>query len=229
MTHRVVLTKRFYLYRFVLSGSLRLASPFSHCGCRAPGAVLWTYLFLRGARWVCAALFGLLLSVLFAAHAWAQISGGLAGRVTDPSGAAVAGAQVTLTRMSTGVKRTTESTADGYYTFTQVLPGSYSVEVAAPGFARVLQQGITVATGATPRVDLPLKPGGGQETVTVTEDAPLLQSETSNIQTNIPEPNDPGDPAEHAEFYSAVDAGARGGAATGDAVAAHQWRAAAHE
>ena len=106
--------------------------------------------------------------------------------MTDPSGAAVARAQVTLTRMSTGVKRTTESTADGYYTFTQVLPGSYSVEVAAPGFARVLQQGITVATGATPRVDLPLKPGGGQETVTVTEDAPLLQSETSNIQTNIP-------------------------------------------
>ena len=135
-------------------------------------------------------IFGLLLSVLFAAHAWAQISGGLAGRVTDPSGAAVARAQVTLTRMSTGVKRTTESTADGYYTFTQVLPGSYSVEIAAPGFARVLQQGITVATGATPRVDLPLKPGGGQETVTVTEDAPLLQSETSNIQTNIPGPND---------------------------------------
>ena len=95
--------------------------------------------------------FGLLLSLLFAAHAWAQISGGLAGRVTDPSGAAVRGAQVTLTRMSTGVKRTTESTADGYYTFTQVLPGSYSVEVAAPGFARVLRQGITVATGATPR------------------------------------------------------------------------------
>ncbi len=128
----------------------------------------------------------LLLSFLITAHAWAQIAGGLQGRVTDPSGASIARAQVTLTRMSTGVRRKTESTADGYYTFAQVLPGSYSVEIAATGFATVLRQGVTVATGAAVRVDVPLRPGGSQETVTVTEDAPLLQSEQSNIQTNIP-------------------------------------------
>jgi hypothetical protein len=70
--------------------------------------------------------------------------------------------------------------------FAQLPPGSYSVEIAAPGFSTVLRRGITVGTGGTPRVDVPLKPGGGHETVTVTEDAPLLQSEQSNIQTNIP-------------------------------------------
>ena len=90
--------------------------------------------------------FGLLLSVLFAAHAWAQISGGLAGRVTDPSGAAIAQAQVTLTRMSTGVEQKTVTTADGYYTFSQLVPGSYSVDVAATGFAPI-PNGATSACG----------------------------------------------------------------------------------
>ena len=115
-----------------------------------------------------------------------RLRAGSQGRVTDPSGASIARAQVTLTRTSTGVERKTESTADGYYTFAQVLPGSYSVKIAAPGFAKVLRQGVTVTTGAAVRVDVPLEPGGGQQTITVTEDAPLLQSELSNIQTNIP-------------------------------------------
>ena len=131
-------------------------------------------------------IFLLLLSVTLTAPAWAQISGGLQGRVTDTSGASIARAQVTLTRTSTGVKQRTETTADGYYTFPQLPPGSYSVEVAATGFASVLRQGVTVVTGQAARVDVPLNPGGGHETVTVTEDVPLLQSEQSNIQTNIP-------------------------------------------
>ncbi len=131
-------------------------------------------------------LFSLLLLLFLAAHVWAQISGGLQGRVTDASGASIAHAQVTVTRTSTGVRQKTETTADGYYTVAQLLPGTYSVEVAAQGFAGVLRQGITVATGQAVRVDAALKAGGGLQTITVTEDAPLLQSELSNIQTNIP-------------------------------------------
>ena len=130
--------------------------------------------------------FVLLLPLFVAAHMWAQISGGLQGRVTDASDASIARAQVTVTRTSTGVARKTETTADGYYAVTQLVPGAYSVQVAAQGFATVLRQGITVPTGQAVRIDAALKPGGGQETVTVTEDAPLLQSEQSNIQTNIP-------------------------------------------
>src|ERR1700758_2348127 len=126
------------------------------------------------------------LSLIVTTQVWAQISGGLTGRVTDPSGASIASAAVTLTRTSTGVEQKTVTTAEGYYSFVQLLPGSYSVEVTAPGFAKVQRQGITVSTGRVVGLDLPLKPGGGQDTVTVTEDAPLLQSEQSNIQTNIP-------------------------------------------
>ena len=69
-------------------------------------------------------LFSLLLLLSVAAHVWAQISGGLQGRVTDASGASIARAQVTVTRTSTGVAQKTETTADGYYTFAQLLPGT---------------------------------------------------------------------------------------------------------
>jgi hypothetical protein len=58
-------------------------------------------------------IFLLLLSLTLTAQAWAQISGGLQGRVTDTSGASIGRAQVTLTRRNTGVKQTTETTADG--------------------------------------------------------------------------------------------------------------------
>lgn len=128
----------------------------------------------------------LLLPIAFCAHAWAQIAGGLQGRVTDASGAAIAGARVTATRTSMGVAQTAATTADGYYAVTQLQPGTYSILVTAQGFATVLRRGVTVETGAAVRVDVALKPGGAQETITVTEDAPLLQSELSNIQTNIP-------------------------------------------
>ena len=174
-------------------------------------------------------IFLLLLSFAVAAHAWAQISGGLLGRVTDPSGASIARAQVTLTRTSTGVQQRTETTADGYYAFAQLAPGSYSVEIAAPGFATVLRQGLTVVTGQAARVDVPLKPGGGHETVTVTEDAPLLQSEQSNIQTNIPGRTVRALPLNTRQLYPAGYAGAGCGAAAGHAAAAHQRRTSANE
>ena len=130
--------------------------------------------------------FFLFLSLIVTTQVWAQISAGLTGQVTDPSGASIAGAPVTLTRTNTGIEQKTVTTAEGYYSFAQLAPGSYSVEVAASGFAKEVRQGITVSTGRVVRLDLALKPGGGQDTVTVTEDAPLLQSEQSNIQTNIP-------------------------------------------
>ncbi len=116
----------------------------------------------------------------------AQVAGGLQGRVTDAAGAALAHAQVTLTDAGTQVKQTTETGKDGYYVFAQLTPGSYAVDVTAPGFATVSRQGVTVVTGSAVRVDVSLKPGNAQQTVMVTGDVPLLQSEQSNVQTNIP-------------------------------------------
>jgi len=116
----------------------------------------------------------------------AQVSGDLKGRVLDTSGAAVAGAAVELTQSSTSIKQSTTSTSEGYYSFSQLTPGVYQVDVTATGFEHLTRKGITVITGTTGTVDLALTVGSDQQSVTVTADAPLLQVETSNIQTTIP-------------------------------------------
>lgn len=129
---------------------------------------------------------GVVLCLAGGAGAHGQISGGLVGRVTDATGAAVAHARLTLTDTSTHIAQSSESTGDGYYTFPQLKPGSYSLSVAAGGFAPVVRSGLTVATGEAARVDVSLKVGAENATVTVTSDAPLLQSTQSDVETNIP-------------------------------------------
>ncbi|HEV2710037.1 MAG TPA: TonB-dependent receptor [Edaphobacter sp.] len=127
----------------------------------------------------------LALTVLFSASAFAQIAANLRGRVLDASGAAVANAQVELTESSTNLHQMTVSSGAGDYLFTHLNPGSYRLEVTAPGFKRLSRTGVTVIVGQTVSADLSLTAGGDQQTVTVNGDAPVLQSETSNIQTNI--------------------------------------------
>src|SRR5215472_9441068 len=73
----------------------------------------------------------------------AQISGGLKGRVIDASGAALSGARVDLTQSSTNVTQTTLSTSEGYYTFSQLTPGAYQLDVIASGFQHLTRKGVT--------------------------------------------------------------------------------------
>lgn len=116
----------------------------------------------------------------------AQIAGELTGRTLDPSGAAVPNVQIELTESSTSLRQTTVSTSSGSFIFINLRPGSYRIDVAATGFSRLIRAGITVVTGQTVTADLTLKVGSDQQTATVVGDLPLLQSATSNIQSNIP-------------------------------------------
>jgi len=126
-----------------------------------------------------------LLVLIAASSAFAQIAADIRGRVLDSSGAAVAHAQVQLTESSTNVYQQTVTSGAGDYLFTHLNPGSYRLDVTAPGFKHLRRTGVTVIVGQTVSADLPLTAGGDQQTVTVNSDAPLLQAETSNIQTNI--------------------------------------------
>ncbi len=119
----------------------------------------------------------------------AQIAAELRGRVLDDSGAAVPNARVELTQASTNLHQSTLSTTTGDYVFINLAPGSYSLNVTAARFQNLSRTGITVITGQTVTADLTLTIGGDQQTVTVTGDLPLLQSATSNIQTNISHPD----------------------------------------
>ncbi len=127
-------------------------------------------------------------SNLICVSAIAQIAADLKGRVSDPSGAGVANAVVELTNSDTSAHQRTTSSASGAYSFTNLNPGQYELDVTAQGLDHLTRTGVTAIVGQTITVDLILRVGGGQQTVTVNGDAPLLQSETSNIQTNIAGP-----------------------------------------
>ena len=127
----------------------------------------------------------LVASVLFPA-AFAQITADLSGRVLDVSGASIPGAHIDLTAAATGIHQQTETSRSGNYLFTNLNPGAYSLDVTATGFQHLQRSGITVILGRTVNVVLTLTAGGDQQTITIVDDAPLLQAETSNIATNIP-------------------------------------------
>lgn len=116
----------------------------------------------------------------------AQVFGELKGRVTESSGAAVAGASVELEQVGTGIRQSNITTGSGEYDFAHLNSGTYRLAVKAPGFKQLDRQGITVTTGETVGLDLPLQIGRAEQTVNVTADAPLLQNSTSDVQTTIP-------------------------------------------
>jgi hypothetical protein len=119
--------------------------------------------------------FFLALAAAGSAHAQAP-TGTLAGVVTDPAGARVPEAQVSIINRETGLARTFTTSAEGDYSAAAALPpGIYQVTVKATGF-RQLERAATVEAGTTTTVDLMLQLGGATETVTVKEDAlPLIR------------------------------------------------------
>lgn len=128
----------------------------------------------------------LLLLLLFSAVALAQVRAGLRGRVLDASGAAVANADIELIEVTKDIHRSTKSSASGDYVFDDLNPGQYRLEAVAASFQKIAVNDVTLAVGQTANVDLAMKVGGTKEEVTVAASAPVFQSQTSNIQTNIP-------------------------------------------
>jgi hypothetical protein len=126
----------------------------------------------------------LLLSVL-AAHA--QIGGGsLVGHVTDPSGAAVAGARVIVTHVETGVSRETRTNDTGYYEFPLLPAGQYRLEAEQTGFRRASTGVFPINTGTRPRVDLRLELGQVAETIEVVAAAPVVNATTADLGVAMP-------------------------------------------
>jgi outer membrane receptor protein involved in Fe transport len=114
--------------------------------------------------------------------------GTVSGTVTDPTGAVISGATVTLTNIATTVERTTVTNDEGFYRFDAIDPGNYSIKFTASGFGEVVKTNVPVQGGQTQEVNAPLAPGGQQITVDVTaEGTALLQTEApvrgGNIET----------------------------------------------
>src|ERR1051326_7703 len=111
--------------------------------------------------------------------------GTITGTVSDPAGAVVAGAAIEAKHVETGALYSTQSTATGNYTLSQLPAGSYEISVAVPGFKKYIRQGLTVEVAQTLRIDVGLEVGSAAESVTVTEAAALLKTESGELSHNI--------------------------------------------
>ena len=111
--------------------------------------------------------------------------GSIVGTVTDSSGATVPGAAVTAVNSGTGERRTSQSNAEGKYEFVNLVPGRYRVDVEKTGFKHLTRDEIEVQVQATVRVDAGMQIGDVGQTVEVTAEAPLLQTETASLGTVV--------------------------------------------
>lgn len=114
-----------------------------------------------------------------------SVQGVITGTITDPSGAVVPDATVTITNTGTGVSQTTTTSANGAYRFPLVPPGTYLVDIKAASFAEVKASGIVVQASQTVPFDVKLQLAKAQTVVEVTSQAPLVQTATSDLSTQV--------------------------------------------
>ena len=112
-----------------------------------------------------------------------QATGTITGTVKDPSGAAVAGAAVTLTDTERGTSLNTQTNADGIYSFPQLPISTYELRVEANGFQTSVRGGIALQLNQTATIDLAMAIGQVSQTLQVTESAPPLQTQTTEVGT----------------------------------------------
>jgi hypothetical protein len=134
-----------------------------------------------------AVFLGLALFLILAAPAFAQ-SGGkgtIQGTVTDPSGAIIPGASVTVVETATGEAHSQKSTGAGFYSIGSLNPGNYTVTVTAQGFEKYVQQNVTLDALQVLGLNTPLKVGGGDETVTISTAPPTLDTSNGTLGATI--------------------------------------------
>ena len=124
--------------------------------------------------WLCA--------LMLLPQAYSQnTTGSMVGIVTDPTGASVPNATVTITNLATDTKRTTTTSGTGEYQLLTLQPGQYSLSIEGTGFKRFSQSPLDVRVEQATRVNVQMVVGAVTEQVTVSSSAPILQSENASL------------------------------------------------
>ncbi len=110
-----------------------------------------------------------------------SVTGTITGTVTDPTGAMIPSAKVTIKETATGVTHNAATNGAGIFTFPELQPGTYTLSATAPGFSVAVREGIELQINQTATVTLPLAAGAATETVQVTGEQPLLNTETVSL------------------------------------------------
>ncbi|HEX4950647.1 MAG TPA: carboxypeptidase-like regulatory domain-containing protein, partial [Blastocatellia bacterium] len=127
----------------------------------------------------------ILLVALLAFVAWAQVSSSLSGVVTDPSGAVIQGAVVTVKQDATGQEFKTTTSTSGNFTLPSMSVGTYTITITAQGFKTAVVQDVKIDAGTPANVNVALEVGGANESVVVQGGAEIVQSQTANITTTV--------------------------------------------
>ena len=161
---------------------------------------------MRGRFPLCGTLLiGVWLSLLFAAaNARAQFNSGIEGTVTDPSGAVVPAARVTLKNMATGITQGAQTSATGYYRFTSISAGVYSLTFEANGFKRTLHSNIEVQVAETRTVNVALELGSTNVEVQVAGTPPPVELSEGRVSAVIEENKVHDLPLVGRNFYTLV-------------------------
>jgi hypothetical protein len=107
--------------------------------------------------------------------------GSIVGSVNDSTGAAVPEATATVTNLGTAERRTMTTDASGNYQFVNLVPGQYKIEIEKTGFRRFAREPITVEVQSAVRIDVPMQVGDVNQTIEVTAQTPLLQTENAAL------------------------------------------------
>ena len=125
------------------------------------------------------------LCVLLPALAHAQATADIRGRVLDQQGSAAPGVTVVIRNQETGTFRETVTGAEGGYLIASVVPGRYEVRATLAGFKNFVQPDVLLEVGKTTVVDVRLEVGGVEQAVTVTADAPIVNTTSKEIGGNV--------------------------------------------
>jgi hypothetical protein len=136
-------------------------------------------------RFIKLAPFGLGVILLFAFTVFGQSTATLQGSVTDPKGSVVPNATITVRNEATTVERAAQSDSDGNYSIASLPAGTYTIEVQAQGFKRDIAQHFAIEVGRTIQRNFQLEVGDVSENITVTADAPVIETATTSVGTVI--------------------------------------------
>jgi hypothetical protein len=114
-----------------------------------------------------------------------EFRGAISGAVTDATGSLIPGAKVTVTETNTSTKVETATDSSGHYTVPFLLPGDYDIAVQAAGFKAFTRKGVHVGSGERPVIDVSLEVGAVTQSVEVTADAPLINTENASVGQTI--------------------------------------------
>ncbi len=132
---------------------------------------------------------------------WAQLpTATLTGLVTDPQGAVVTGAKVTVTNQATGISRQQPTGGDGTYLFTNMVPGYYSVRVEGAGFAAKEFKDVKLEVGHAETLNAPLAIAQAGQVITVTGGEAMVELSQSEVQGQIQRYDRAEHPAERAQL-----------------------------